>query len=47
MERRAGRWQNRRMIVPVHPLHGPNRLKLGIFAANADGGLTLTRVPER
>jgi alkanesulfonate monooxygenase SsuD/methylene tetrahydromethanopterin reductase-like flavin-dependent oxidoreductase (luciferase family) len=35
------------MTVPVHPLHGPNRLKLGIFAANADGGLTLTRVPER
>ena len=35
------------MIAPVHPLHGPNRLKLGIFAANADGGLTLTCVPER
>jgi dimethylsulfone monooxygenase len=35
------------MIAPAHPLHGPNRLKLGIFAANADGGLTLTRVPER
>ena len=30
-----------------HPLHGPNRFKLGIFAANADGGLALTRVPER
>lgn len=29
------------------PMHGPNRLKLGIFSANADGGLTLTRVPER
>jgi alkanesulfonate monooxygenase SsuD/methylene tetrahydromethanopterin reductase-like flavin-dependent oxidoreductase (luciferase family) len=28
-------------------MHGPNRLKLGIFSANADGGLTLTRVPER
>jgi alkanesulfonate monooxygenase SsuD/methylene tetrahydromethanopterin reductase-like flavin-dependent oxidoreductase (luciferase family) len=28
-------------------MHGPNRFKLGIFAANADGGLTLTRVPER
>jgi alkanesulfonate monooxygenase SsuD/methylene tetrahydromethanopterin reductase-like flavin-dependent oxidoreductase (luciferase family) len=35
------------MQVPVHPMHGPNRLKLGIFSANADGGLTLTRVPER
>ena len=26
---------------------GENRFKLGIFAANADGGLTLTTVPER
>src|ERR1019366_9033453 len=33
--------------VMVHPLHGPNRFKLGVFAANADGGLALTRVPER
>ena len=31
----------------VHPLHGPNKFKLGIFAANADGGLALTKVPER
>lgn len=31
----------------IHPMHGPNRFKLGIFSANADGGLTLTRVPER
>jgi FMNH2-dependent dimethyl sulfone monooxygenase len=31
----------------LHPMRGPNRLKLGIFSANADGGLTLTRVPER
>ncbi len=30
-----------------HPMHGPNRFKLGIFSANADGGLTLTKVPER
>lgn len=35
------------MIDRVHPMRGPHRLKLGIFAANADGGLTLTRVPER
>jgi len=28
-------------------MRGPNRLKLGVFSANADGGLTLTRVPER
>ena len=30
-----------------HPMRGPNRFKLGIFSANADGGLTLTKVPER
>ena len=30
-----------------HPMRGPNRFKLGVFSANADGGLTLTRVPER
>ena len=29
------------------PMRGSNRFKLGVFAANADGGLTLTRVPER
>jgi FMNH2-dependent dimethyl sulfone monooxygenase len=31
----------------VHPMHGPNRFKLGVFSANADGGLTLTKAPER
>lgn len=30
-----------------HPIFGPNRFKLGVFAANADGGLTVTKVPER
>ena len=30
-----------------HPMHGPNRFKLGVFSFNADGGLTITRVPER
>jgi alkanesulfonate monooxygenase SsuD/methylene tetrahydromethanopterin reductase-like flavin-dependent oxidoreductase (luciferase family) len=30
-----------------HPIYGPNPFKLGIFSANADGGLTLTTVPER
>ena len=33
--------------APLHPMRGPNRFKLGVFSANADGGLTLTRVPER
>jgi alkanesulfonate monooxygenase SsuD/methylene tetrahydromethanopterin reductase-like flavin-dependent oxidoreductase (luciferase family) len=28
-------------------MHGPNRFKLGVFSANSDGGLTLTKVPER
>ena len=35
------------MSAPPHPMRGPNRFKLGVFGANADGGLTLTRVPER
>jgi FMNH2-dependent dimethyl sulfone monooxygenase len=35
------------MSARPHPMRGPNRLKLGVFSANADGGLTLTRVPER
>jgi FMNH2-dependent dimethyl sulfone monooxygenase len=30
-----------------HPMHNANRFKLGVFSANADGGLTVTRVPER
>jgi FMNH2-dependent dimethyl sulfone monooxygenase len=30
-----------------HPMLGLNRLKLGVFSMNTDGGLTLTRVPER
>lgn len=30
-----------------HPLAGPNRIKLGVFSANADGGLAITDVPER
>ena len=35
------------MTAGRHPMHGPNRLKLGIFSANAEGGLALTRAPER
>ena len=34
------------MLKP-HPLKGPNRLKLGVFSTNADGGLAITDVPER
>jgi len=33
--------------MTLNPIYGPNRFKLGIFAANADGGLTVTKVPER
>lgn len=33
--------------MTTHPMHGPNRFKLGVFSANSDGGLTLTRVAER
>ena len=35
------------MIARPHPLKGPNRFKLGVFSANADGGLAITDVPER
>ena len=31
----------------LHPLKGPNTLKLGVFSTNADGGLAITDVPER
>ncbi|PZO78057.1 MAG: alkanesulfonate monooxygenase [Mesorhizobium amorphae] len=34
-------------MLKSHPLHGPNRLKLGVFSLNADGGLAITDVPER
>jgi len=34
-------------MTHLHPLKGPNKLKLGVFAANADGGLAITDVPER
>jgi FMNH2-dependent dimethyl sulfone monooxygenase len=34
-------------MAKPHPLKGPNRLKLGIFSTNADGGLAITDVPER
>ncbi len=34
-------------MMKLHPLKGPNRLKLGVFSANADGGLAITDVPER
>ena len=35
------------MNARPHPLRGPNRFKLGVFSANADGGLAITDVPER
>ena len=35
------------MTVKPHPLKGANRFKLGVFSANADGGLAITDVPER
>ncbi|WP_442578777.1 LLM class flavin-dependent oxidoreductase [Mesorhizobium sp. ASY16-5R] len=34
-------------MTKPHPLKGPNRLKLGVFSTNADGGLAITDVPER
>ncbi len=35
------------MTLKPHPLKGDNRFKLGVFSANADGGLAITDVPER
>ncbi|MBB4063861.1 LLM class flavin-dependent oxidoreductase [Gellertiella hungarica] len=34
------------MLKP-HPLRNGRKLKLGVFSANADGGLAITDVPER
>ena len=34
-------------MIKQHPLKGANRLKLGVFSTNADGGLAITDVPER
>lgn len=34
-------------MTRLHPLKGPNKLKLGVFSSNADGGLAITNVPER
>ncbi len=34
-------------MIKRHPLKGPNRLKLGVFSTNADGGLAITAVEER
>ncbi|MGV8937749.1 MAG: LLM class flavin-dependent oxidoreductase [Allorhizobium sp.] len=31
----------------LHPLKGPDKLKLGVFSTNADGGLAITDVAER
>ncbi len=35
------------MNARVHPLKGGSRLKLGVFSMNANGGLAITRAPER
>lgn len=34
-------------MIKAHPLKGDNKFKLGVFSANADGGLAITTVPER
>jgi alkanesulfonate monooxygenase SsuD/methylene tetrahydromethanopterin reductase-like flavin-dependent oxidoreductase (luciferase family) len=41
-------WRNAKVTaIQTHPMRGQNRFKLGVFSMNSDGGLTLTRVPER
>ncbi|MFV0491515.1 MAG: LLM class flavin-dependent oxidoreductase [Pseudorhodobacter sp.] len=34
-------------MTRTHPLKGTDKLKLGVFSANADGGLAITDAPER
>ncbi|MGA7974919.1 MAG: LLM class flavin-dependent oxidoreductase [Pseudolabrys sp.] len=34
-------------MTTTHPMYGPNKFKLGVFSMNSDGGLALTKVPER
>ncbi|MDB5819694.1 MAG: alkanesulfonate monooxygenase [Rhizobacter sp.] len=34
-------------VVVQNPMLGPSPFKLGVFSANADGGLAMTTVPER
>jgi alkanesulfonate monooxygenase SsuD/methylene tetrahydromethanopterin reductase-like flavin-dependent oxidoreductase (luciferase family) len=46
-EQGSPRTTARGIMIKPHPLKGPNRLKLGVFSANADGGLAITDVPER
>lgn len=31
----------------MNPMFGPNKLKLGVFSANCDGGLTMSLAPDR
>ena len=31
----------------TNPMFGPNRMKLGVFSANCDGGLTMSLAPDR
>ena len=35
------------MSLRPNALHNANRLKLGLFSLNADGGIAITKVPER
>ena len=33
--------------ISANPMHGPNKLKLGVFNINCNGGLTISLAPER
>ncbi len=35
------------LTLRPNPMSGPNRFKLGVFSANCDGGLSMSKAPER
>ena len=34
-------------MAPTNPVYGPNRFKIGLFNINCNGGLTMSKAPER
>jgi alkanesulfonate monooxygenase SsuD/methylene tetrahydromethanopterin reductase-like flavin-dependent oxidoreductase (luciferase family) len=34
-------------MAPTNPVYGPNKFKIGLFNINCNGGLTMSKAPER